>query len=154
MSNPTAKDGGHGADVHVPSDTEHFDKVVEMKKQEDEIERGMKELQGQVSIETARCMQSAAFYLANEENGLGPSALLRQMYAQQQFDHANVIALGKLVGEKLGITNKQILSETLKIVGENLFDLQRHFGVIITPEGVTVDQSQNGGESGDNKSSA
>lgn len=138
MSDPAK----HGADAHIPSDTEHFDNVVEMKKQEqeedDEVSRGMKELMGQVQIATARCISYAMFYMANEENKLGTDRFIHQIYSQQVFDHANVIALGKLVAEKLGITNKEILSESLKVVEENLFTLQQHFGILITPQGVKL----------------
>lgn len=143
----------HGADAHIPSDTEPFDNVVEMKKQEDEVSRGMKELTGHVQIATGRCISYAIFYMANEENGLGTDRFIHQIYAQQVFDHANVIALGKLIAERLGITNKEILSESLKIVEENLFALQRQFGILITPQGVTLaprnddeSNSQSGGE--------
>jgi hypothetical protein len=143
---------GHGVDAHIPSDTEAFDNVVEMKKREDEEVRGMKELQAQLQITTLRCVNYAHFVINNEENGLGRDSLLRQIYTQDAFNHATIAALSKLIAQKLGISNKEILSETLKIVEENLFTLQQQYNIIIRPEGVTLGRnedethSESGGE--------
>lgn len=121
----------HGADVHVPSDTEQFDKQAEPV-----ITPEQEELMKRVTEVSQRFTAYANFICGRADNG--PLQLLIQAYVQSIFNEAAQNAMNTIIMEKLEISKEDFRKAMVKVLEGNLFEMQAVHGVIITNREVVV----------------
>ena len=115
----------HGADVHVPSDTEQFDKQAAPAMTPEQID-----MQNRMTEVSQRFTAYANFISARQE--AGPLRLLMQAYIQSVFNEAAANAMNAIIMERLGITKEEFHAKLIKTLEDNLFDMQANMGIIIT----------------------
>ena len=121
----------HGVDVHVPSDTEQFDRMSQTELTPAQIERQNKVRECQERF------TAYANFICNKTQG-GAVALLMQAYIQSVFNEASQNTMNRFIMKKLGITVEEFQEELVKTLENNLFEMQGTMNIVITNQEVVV----------------
>lgn len=117
----------HGADAHIPSETEQFDRMSEQQ----EITPEQKELANEVR----RLTQYSNYLLQHDQAGM----MLIDAHVHKALLRAELMALSKLVTKKLGVSESEFTKAIIQEIQQELLLRQMDHRIIITPEGCIGD---------------